>query len=133
MSDSGPESFARLTARVCRENGFALEPGGARVSLPESRTQLVAMEHFEYLERERVRLWTRIGPGSDIGHVQMEAVLRVNARLPHGALGLRDESLVLCHTLAVDEVGADEIEAAIRFLAETADEYERTIFGTDEN
>ena len=133
MSDPNRETFARIAERVCRENGFALEPGGARVALRESRTQLVAMEQFEYEDRERVRLWTRIGPEADIGHVRMEAALRVNARLPHGALGLRDESLILCHTLAVDEVGADELESALRFLAETADEYERTIFGTDEN
>jgi diaminopimelate epimerase len=133
MSDPNRETFARLTERVCRENGFALELGGARVSLPEARTQLVALEQFEYLERERVRLWARIGPEADIGHVRMEAALRANAGLPHGALGLRDESLILSHALALDEVGADELEAAIHFLAETAGDYEKTIFGTGEN
>ena len=133
MSDSSQETFARLAERVCRENGYVLEPGGARVQLPESRSQLVAMEQFEYAGRERVRLWTRIGPKEDLGHVRMETALEVNAQLPHGALGLREGFLVLSHTLALDEVGSDELETALRFLAETADEYEKSIFDTDEN
>jgi hypothetical protein len=133
MSDPNRETFGRLAERVCREGGFVLEPGGARIPLAASRSQLVAMEQFEYEGHERVRLWTRIGPAADLGGVRLEAALRVNARLPHGALGLLDESLILCDTLSLDQAGADELEAALRFLAETADEYEKTIFDTDVN
>ena len=86
VSDPTREPFGRLAERVCSENGFQLEPGGARVPLPASRSQLIAMERFDYQGRERVRLWTRIGPEADLGNVRMEAALRVNARLPHGAL-----------------------------------------------
>ena len=50
------ESFARLSERVCREQGWELLPGGVRVKLPKGRSQLVDMERYELGGRERLRL-----------------------------------------------------------------------------
>jgi hypothetical protein len=130
---SGPESFARLSERVCREQGWELLPGGVRVPLAGGRSQIVDMERYELEDRERLRLWTRIGPSETLGIVRMEVALRKNASLERGAFAIRDETLIMTETFALDEMGAEEFESAIRFLAETADGYEKGIYATDEN
>ncbi len=118
---------------MCREQGWELLPGGVRVSLPGGRSQLVDMERYELEARERLRLLTRIGPFAELGVVRMEVALRKNADLERGAFAIREEALVMTETFALDEMGADEFEAAVRFLAEMADSYEKGIFATDEN
>jgi hypothetical protein len=60
------------------------------------------------------------------------AALRINARLAHGALAVRDDALVMIDTLMLEDADAAEIEASIGYLAETADYYEKVLFGTDE-
>lgn len=127
------ESFARLAERVCREQGWELLPGGIRVPLPGGRSQLVDMEHYELGSQARLRFYTRIGPIASLGIVRMEVALRKNASLERGAFAIRDETLVMTETFALRDVAADEIEGAIRFLAETADGYEKAIYATDEN
>ena len=49
-----------------------------------------------------------------------------------GALALRGEQLVLIDSVMADNVEAGEIEVVVRYLAETADHFERTLFGSDE-
>ena len=110
-----------------------LLPGGVRVPLPGGRSQLVDMEHYEIDAQPRVRVYTRIGPIASLGVVRMEVALRKNASLERGAFAIRDEQLVMTETFALDEMGGDEFEAAVRFLAETADGYEKAIYATDEN
>jgi len=39
---------------------------------------------------------------------------------------------VLIDSLMLDDVEPSEVEAVVRYLAETADHFERTLFGTDE-
>ena len=127
------ESFARLSERVCHEQGWELLPGGVRVPIAGGRSQLVDLERYELDGRERLRVWTRIGPFETLGVVRMEVALRKNADLERGAFAIRDETLIMTETFALDEMGADEFEDAIRFLAETADGYEKGIYATDEN
>ena len=57
----------------------------------------------------------------------------MNFRLPHGALAIYKDDLVMVDTLMVQEAGPAEITAAIAYLAETADQYEKTMFGPDVN
>jgi hypothetical protein len=41
--------------------------------------------------------------------------------------------LVVLETLMLEEADPSEIEASVRYLAETADYYEKTLFGGDEH
>jgi len=125
------ESFGRICERVCREQGWELTPSGVRVILSSGRTQVVDLDVFEDGGRERVRLSTRIGPRSESGSGRMEAALRVNSHLAHGALAIGDDFLIMTDTLALEDTGGEELESAIRYLGRTADEYERQIFQTD--
>jgi hypothetical protein len=130
---SQEESFARICERVCAEQGWELLPTGVRVPLEAGRMQVVDFHVFESGERERVRLSTRIGPLSNVDEPRLEAALRVNAILDHGALAIMDDFVVMIDTLALEDTGADELEATIRFLGATADQAEERLFGTDEN
>jgi len=128
---SGGESFARLSERVCREQGWDLLPGGVRIELPGGRRQVVSFESFEYEDEERLRLTTRIGEFRALSAPRLEVALRANAVLAHGALAIDDDGIVMTATHSLEGIEASELEAALRYLAATADEYEALLFGTD--
>ena len=125
--------FGRVCKRVCDAQGWELTPSGVRVAVPDGRHQVVELEFFELEGEERVRLYTTIGRVDGMGAVRLTTALRVNANLAHGALAVRNDDLVMVDTLMLDEADGREVEATIRYLAETADRYEKLIFGTDEN
>ncbi|HXV37023.1 MAG TPA: hypothetical protein VEC18_07730 [Myxococcota bacterium] len=128
---AGPEHFAQLLARVCRERGWELQPAGVQVSWPSGRSQLIEIEFFEFKREELVRLFTTIGEVEGLSAVRLTVALRVNAELAHGCLAVRDDHLVMTETLMLRDADFGEIEASIAYLAETADHYEQAIFGTD--
>jgi len=125
--------FRALCLRLCREQGWELLPGGIRVPLSDGRAQLVGVGSFVHSGRSMVRLTTSIGPAGRLPAVRHAVALRINAELAHGALALRDDELVMVDTLLVDETGAPELEAAVLYLAETADAWEARLYGGDEN
>lgn len=127
------ERFGELCRRVCGESGWELLPTGVRVPLADGRQQLVALEFFEYRDEDLVRLSTRIGSVQPLSPVRLAIALSLNAELVHGALAVKDGDLMMTGTLLLGAAGPQEIEASIRYLAETADYYEKTIFERDEH
>jgi len=118
--------------RVCRERGWELLPSGVQVSWPNGRRQLVEVKFFQFQREELVRLYTTIGDVERMGAVRLMVALRINAELAHGCLAVNDDDLVMTDTLMLRDADSAEIEASIAYLAETADHYEQTIFGTDQ-
>ena len=55
----------------------------------------------------------------------------INSRLRHGAIAILDDRMVLTDTFLRDHADAAEVFASVRYLAETADKYERLIYGGD--
>jgi hypothetical protein len=127
------ESFGQTCKRVCARHGWELLPAGVRVGLPASRRQLVSLEFFESDQEELVRLYTVIGSVEQMTHERLSLALQINARLAHGALAVLDGELIMTDTLMLKDAGAPEIEATISYLADTADYYEKTLFGTDKH
>ncbi len=127
------EAFGKICTRVCEEQGWELLPTGVRVRWPDGRRQLVSLELFEFEEEELVRLSTVIGRASELELERLLSALRVNAILAHGALAVQDEDLVMVDTLMLADANHAEIEASIRYLAKTADGYEKTLFDRDEH
>jgi hypothetical protein len=64
--------------------------------------------------------------------VRLTVALRINTELAHGCFAVYEDHLVMTDTLMLRDADSAEIEASIGYLAETADLYERTIFGTDQ-
>jgi hypothetical protein len=126
------DQFAQILRRVCAERVWELTPSGVRVEFPSGRQQVVELEFFEFQAEELVRLHTTIGRIEELDPVRLTVALRINAELPHGALAILEDDLVMTDTLMLDDANFGEIEASIKFLAETADDYERTLFGTDQ-
>ena len=130
---SGRTAFAEHCRRACESQNWELLPTGIVVHFGDGRHQLVGLEFFEYLREELVRLSTTIGAVVLLEREQLVLALETNAQIPHGALSIQGESLCLTDTLMIGTSGTAEIEAAVDYLARTADEYERSLFGTDEH
>ena len=125
------ETFGQTCERVSERQGWEVLPSGVRVDLPGGRRQVVSLEFFEFESQELVRLYTVIGPANELPTERLALALQINARLAHGALAVRDGELIMATTLLLKDADAAEIEASIAYLAETADYYEKTLFGTD--
>ena len=126
-------AFARLCERVCEEQDWKLLPTGVEVRWPEGRHQVVSLEFFEFDGGELVRLYSVVGEARTLPAERLALALQVNARLSHGALAVRDEQLIMTDTLLLEDAEVPQIRAALRYLAETADYYEKIFFGTDEH
>jgi hypothetical protein len=120
-----------MCRRVCRERGWELLPSGIRVALGNGRHQVVELELFEARGRELVRLATTIGNARQLGEDRLGRTLRYNADLALGAFAVRDGDLVMTETLLLRDADEGELEAAVGYLAETADHYERLLFQGD--
>jgi hypothetical protein len=130
---SSPTAFADACRQVCEAQNWELLPTGIVVRWGDGRHQLVSLEHFEFEREELVRLSSRIGEAHGIGLEQLQLALETNARLAHGALAIIDRHLCMTDTLIVASADSAHIAAAVEYLARQADEYERTVFGTDEH
>jgi len=127
----GRESFGQVCERVCESQGWDLVPAGVRVQLPGGRRQVVSMEFFDFESQELVRFYTLIGAAERMSSERLALALQINARLAHGALAVRDGELIMTDTHLLKDADSAEIEASIGYLAETADYYEKMLFGTD--
>ena len=126
-------AFAELCREVCAAQNWELLPTGIVVRWGDGRSQLVELEFFEQGREQLVRLFSTIGDAGELARDRLVLALETNAQLAHGALAIRGDQLCMTDTLMVGGSGAAEIEAAIEYLAEQADEYERSIFGTDDH
>ncbi len=124
--------FAQDLKRVCQERGWDLLHSGVRVSWADGRQQLIELEFFPFKQEELVRLYTTIGSVENLSSIRLTIALRINAELAHGCLAVKNDDLVMTDTLMLRDADYGEIEASIKYLAETADHYEKTIFETDQ-
>jgi len=106
--------------------------GGIQVTFGDGRHQLVDLELFEHESEELVRFYTTIGTTIALSDVRMNASLRLNAELAHGALAIRADRLVMVDTISLADATASEIQGTVGYLAEMADFYEKQLFGTDD-
>jgi len=127
------EAFPDICRRVCAERGWKLNPSGVHVPLAGARHQVVALELFDYEDEELVRLSSTIGEATKLTPVRLTIALRINAELAHGAFAVKDDHLMIVDTLMLEDADPAEFEASIRYLAQTADYYERVIFETDDH
>ncbi len=124
-----PEVFQK----VCSRNGWSCEGNQAEVALEGGRKQKVFLETFVHESDQMARAFTKIGDiGAESGP-RMESALSLNFSLPHGALAINEDQLVVTDTFLLKDADADEIEASVSYLAETADRYEKFIYRTDQH
>jgi hypothetical protein len=78
-----------------------------------------------------LRVFTAVGPLSSLSPVQLNGVLGLNASLAFGALALKGDDLVMTDTYLLKGDCHEQLACSMRFIAETADRYEREIYRTD--
>jgi len=127
------EAFSEICRRVCEACGWKLTPSGVHVALDNARHQVVALDLFDHEDEELVRLSSTIGRAAMLTPVRLTIALRINAELAHGAFAVKDDHLIIVDTLLLEDVDPGEFEASLRYLAQTADYYERVIFETDDH
>jgi len=132
MSEPMTNEFLAVVDQVCQGQGWTRDRYTIEVPIDGGRRQTVTLDAFDFEDEEHVRVVSPIGPTEHIDPLHLNTALRLNFGLPHGALAMAEDRLVLVDTMLADEPDAEEIEAVIEYLAETADHFERTIFGTDE-
>ncbi len=128
---SNREDFDRECQRICADRGWTFASGSVEIPCAKERLQRVAFAFFSFEDQELVRLHTIIGSTNQIDSTRLNTALSLNFRLPHGALAIHENDLVMVDTLMLREAGPDAISTAFAYLAETADHYEETIFGHD--
>jgi hypothetical protein len=125
--------FAEKCREVCAAHDWELLPTGVFVQFSGGRHQLVRLEFFEYEMEELVRFSSTIGSVESLSRERLMTALRVNADLAHGGLAIIDDELCLVDTLLIEGADSQAVAASIEYLAKSADEYERVIYGTDEH
>ena len=123
----------RTLQDICTAAGWTYLDDRAQIPLPVDRHQEVAWCNFEADGQTLIRLASVIGSASALNEARLTAALRLNANLRFGALAIVDDELAVVDTFLVSEADAAELEASMRYIAETADRYESAIFGTDVN
>ena len=126
------DEFLSVVDSVCSEQGWKRDGDTLEIPIDSGRRQRVEIEEFDFEGDLLVRFASGIGPTEHIEPLHLNTALRLNYGLPYGALALREDQLVLVDTVFADDPDSEEIEAVVRYLAETADHFERTMFGTDE-
>ncbi len=126
------DRFEALSAEVCRARDWKWD--GQRIELPlaDGRRQQVHLDYFTHEDREMVRLYSTIGSTRRILADRLVFALELNWSMPHGSMAVHDGMLLLVDTLLLADADPGEIEASASFLAETADCYEKSMFGPDE-
>lgn len=127
------DDFIHRVRDVCTERSWIFEPGSVEIPFEDGRRQRVDLEFFTFEDEELVRIHTGIGSTEHIDDERLVTALGLNFRLPHGALAIHKNDLVMVDTLMVSEADTTEIAAALAYLAETADHFEKTMFGRDVN
>lgn len=119
--------------RVCEGQGWMLRGSEIDMPLADGRAQRVTVQTFADGGDSMVRITTGVGDAAQLSEAKLLSALRVNHGLAHGALAIRDDHLVLTDTFLASEATPDQFERSLRFLATTADRYERVMFGTDQH
>jgi hypothetical protein len=128
---SAREQFERVYAEVCEAEGWVFSAGQVDVKLEGGRHQVLTLDYFAHESAEMVRFHTTIGSTTRIRSERLTAALNINFSLPHGSLAVKDEMLLMVDTLMLADADPGEVRATLSYLAETADYYERTMFGPD--
>ena len=103
-----PEIFEQ----VCRKNGWTLQDGEVVMDVEGGRTQTVYLQTFVHETTQMARAYTLVGSSGALSPLRMEAALKLNYSLPHGAMAFHQGQLVMTDTFVVQDADVGEVEDA---------------------
>lgn len=125
--------MANIFEQVCDDKGWPREGATVKLPLAGGRSQAVTCESFEEAGENLFRLYSVLGGADILDEQRMRSALSLNYRLRFGALSIREDKLVLTHNFLSRDADAGEVAATVEYLAATADQYEKHLYGTDRN
>jgi hypothetical protein len=124
-----------LVAKMCKQQHWTSEPDGAGLAIeipqPKGRKQKVLATAFKDKTDPMVRFTSNIGPADQIEDRRAKMALELNSKLPHGCLAIAGDQLVVTATRPLKTTTPESSAAAVVYLANQADTYERLIFSGD--
>jgi len=126
-------SLPAVFQKVCEKNGWSQNEYEVALDLGSGRKQKVAFEPFVHDKDQMARIYSIVGDANILSETQLRSALGINNGLAHGALAIRSGELVVADTFLMGDADEGEVEGSIRFLAKTADRYEKVLFGGDKN
>ncbi|MEM7234113.1 MAG: hypothetical protein AAF517_18190 [Planctomycetota bacterium] len=126
-------SVPEIIQQVCSSNDWSYQAGKAEVALGDGRKQVLFATTFSHDGGDMVRLHTVVGDAKVLTETRLRAALSLNSSVAFGALAVQGEDLVMTDTFLISDADQGEVSRSMRFLAETADKYERMIYGTDDH
>ena len=126
-------SLPEIFQKVCEKHGWSQNEYEVQLDLEGGRKQKVSFELFVYEKDQMGRIYSVVGDANILSETQLRSALGINNGLAHGALAIRSGELVVSDTFLMSDADEGEVEASIRFLAKTADRYEKVLFGSDKN
>lgn len=127
------ETFRAVLDQACQKLDWTLGEDTVEARFPNQRHQTVHYEFFDFEGQPLVRLYTTIGDATRVDAMRLAHGLRLSFRLPHGALAVRGDDLVMVDTLPITDASSETLQSVLRYLAETADSLENSMFGGDEH
>jgi hypothetical protein len=121
----------KVVIDVCLRNDWQCDGRHATLVIAGGRHQVLSFERFLFEGEDMLRVFTAVGPVSSLSPVQLNGVLGLNASLAFGALALKGDDLVMTDTYLLKGDCHEQLACSMRFIAETADRYEREIYRTD--
>lgn len=118
---------------VCLRNDWPCDGHQATVAISGGRHQVLSFERFLFDGEDMLRVFTAVGPISSLSTIQLNGVLGLNASLAFGALAIMGNDLVMTDTYLLKGDCHEQLTFSMRFMAETADRYEREIYRTDQH
>ena len=122
----------QVVVDVCLRNDWQCDGHQAIVPIANQRHQTLTFELFLFDGQDMLRIFTAMGPVASLSAVQLNGVLGLNASLAFGALAIRGNDLVMTDTYLLQGDCHAQLAHSMRFIAETADRYEREIYRTDQ-
>jgi hypothetical protein len=128
---SARENFDRVYGEICNDEGWIFGASQVDVKFADGRHQIVHLDFFEHNDDALVRFHSVIGNTRKIRQDRLHFALEVNFGLPLGCFAVHGDMFVMVDTMLLANADPAEVRAMIRYLAETSDYYERTMFGPD--
>lgn len=101
-------------------------------TLESGRAQRVSVRMARAEDGKWLRVFSRIGRVDALSPKSMRRALEVNFEMLGGAIALHADDLVVVQSLLAHGMREGELRAAVESIAILADQYERTLFGLDD-
>lgn len=132
MAIPSREQLLSLIEATAAQHGWRIDGDSLVVPTTPGRNQKVAVTLTERDGGEFVRLLSRIGEANILNETRQLSALRLNANQPIGAMAIDGDDVVVTDSVPLRYMVAGLLGELVAGIAARADQFEKALFGTDE-